>query len=51
MYKNKFIIDEINLNNNSIKNILSMTINIKKSNELFDFCKDKYLNNFKLIDV
>ena len=28
-----------------------MTIYIKKSNELFDFCKDKYLNNFKLLTI
>jgi hypothetical protein len=39
MYKNKFIIDGIDLINNKINNILNIHISIKKSNELFDYCK------------
>jgi len=47
MYKNKFVIDGIDMINNKINNILNIQLSIKKSNELFDYCKDKYINNYK----
>ena len=54
MYKNKFVIDGIDMINsmleqtaNKINNILNIQLSIKKANELFDYCKDKYINNYK----
>ena len=47
MYKNKFVIDGIDMINNKINNILNIQLSIKKANELFDYSKNKYVNNYK----
>ena len=39
------------ISDNKINNILNINLTIKKVNELFDYCKDKYINNYKELEI